>query len=185
MIARAFADLQSQEDARSAFMAPDQDWSEVCEKITSVTRATALIDGRPYGVYFCRSKSELNSEDIEDLEWYCRDQWEQGWGEGYAHCPREGSGLGLYIHFWQDDGAPMLTREQLEAVHHTEHSMPAVTITEITPDTFWTLIAQAKDVCGQDQRAAAYWLKDRLVTMGPEQTLKFHSTQAARPEAAG
>ena len=101
MIARAFAELQSQEDARSAFTAPEQDWSEVCEKITSVTRATALIDGRPYGIYFCRSKSELNSEDIEDLEWYCRDQWEQGWGEGYAHCPREGSGLGLYIHFCQ------------------------------------------------------------------------------------
>ena len=87
MIARAFVELQSQEDARSAFITLDQDWSEICEKICSCTRSVEQINGRLYGVYSCRSSEELDSEDIKALEWYCRDQWEHGWGEGYAHCP--------------------------------------------------------------------------------------------------
>lgn len=165
--------LQSQEDARNAFTAPEQDWSEICEKIISVTRTTALIDGQPYGVYFCQSKGDLAPKEVDDLRWYCRNEWENGWGEGYAHCPSEGPGLGLYIHFWQDDSAPLLTREQLEAVQKAEQCRPA--IKEITPDTFWTLLAQAKNVCGNDQKAAAYWLTERLLELDPEQVLNFHS----------
>ena len=60
--------LQSQEDARNAFTAPEQDWSEICEKIISVTRTTALIDGQPYGVYFCQSKGDLAPKEVDDIE---------------------------------------------------------------------------------------------------------------------
>lgn len=165
--------LQSQEDARHAFTAPNLDWSEICEKIISVSRVTALIDGRPYGVYLCRSREELDPKEMDDLKRQCRELWEHGWGEGYAHCPGEGSSLGLYIHFWQDDSAPMLTREQLEAAQKVEQGMTPVT--EVNPDTFWTLLAQAKGVCGDDQKAAAYWLTERLLELGPEQALNFHS----------
>lgn len=165
--------LQSQEDARHAFTASELDWSEICEKIISVSRVTARIDDRPYGVYLCRSKEELEPKEVDDLKRQCRELWEHGWGEGYAHCPREGSSLGLYIHFWQDDSAPLLTREQLEAVQKAERNRPAVT--EVTPDTFWTLLAQAKDICGGDQKEAAYWLTERLLEMGPEQALNFDS----------
>ena len=48
------------------------------------------------------------------------------------------------------------------------------TITEINKDTFWTLIAQAKEHCGQDLEAFTQWLIDRLVSMGPEQAQNFH-----------
>ena len=47
------------------------------------------------------------------------------------------------------------------------------TITEVNKDTFWTLIAQAKEECGQDMDASTQWLIDRLVEMGPEQALSF------------
>lgn len=177
-IMNAFRELQLQEDARNAFTAPEQDWSEVCEKIVSLTRAVELIGGKPYGVFTCQSSGKLNAEEVADLKWHCRDQWEEGWGEGYAHCPREGVSSGLYIHFWQDDAAPLLTRDELEAVRSAEQEQPAVTspsIAEITPDTFWTLLAQAKAACDGNQRAAVYWLTERLLAMGPEQALNFHS----------
>lgn len=164
--------LQPQEDARDAFTAPDQDWDDICEKIVSLTRTVELVNGRPYGVFTCRSKGRLGPDDLEALDWHCRDQWENGWGEGYAHCPAEGPGLGLYIHYWQDEDAPLLTRAELEAAQAVRQSGPAVT--EINKDTFWTLLAQAKEVCGQDQDAAAFWLTERLLVLGPEQILNFH-----------
>ena len=175
-------ELQSQEDARNAFTAPEQDWSEICEKICSCTRSIELINGRLYGVYSCQSHGELDPEEVDALKWHCRNQWDQGWGEGYAHCPRESPGKGLYIHFWQDDGAPFLNKEQVEAIRNTERSEPA--ITEITPDTFWTLIGQAKDTYGQDQRSSAYWLTEQLLAMGPEQALNFHSIMHGYMESA-
>ena len=173
MIMKAFRALQSQEDARDAFVSPDQDWSEVCDKIVSLTRTVEVVDGRLYGVYTCRSQGELRPNELDDLEWYCHDQWENGWGEGYACCPCEGAGLGLYIHFWQDADGPLLAREELEGPRSAPLLGPAVT--EITPDTFWTLLDQARTACDGSQRAAAYWLTERLISMGPEQVMHFHS----------
>ena len=34
IIMNAFRAIQPQEDARNAFIAPEQDWSEICEKIS-------------------------------------------------------------------------------------------------------------------------------------------------------
>ncbi len=47
------------------------------------------------------------------------------------------------------------------------------TVTEISKDTFWVLIGQAKEQCGQDMDAFAQWLEDRLMEMSPEQALNF------------
>lgn len=171
-IMNSFREIQPQEDARNAFIAPEQDWSEVCEKIVSLTRAVEAVNGTLHGVYTCRSRGELNQEESESVKWHCRDQWEQGWGEGYAHCTADGSGLGLYIHYWQDAEAPLLIREELEAALDAQRSAPA--IAKIDKDTFWTLIDQAKTDCGSGQRAAAYWLRERLLAMNPEQALRFH-----------
>ena len=106
--------LQSQEDARNAFTAPEQDWSEICEKIISVTRTTALIDGQPYGVYFCQSKEDLAPKEVDDLRWYCRNEWENGWGEGYEQRPHRTSYGELYISFWQNKDFFILTKEEME-----------------------------------------------------------------------
>lgn len=48
-------------------------------------------------------------------------------------------------------------------------------VTEVTKDTFWTLIDQARKRCGQDLDAAEKWLVERLVSMGPEQAQNFHN----------
>ena len=185
---RVLGELQSQEDARHAFTAPQQDWYEISKKIISVIRGVTLVNNRPYGLYLYRSRSALAPKEIENLKWYCRDQWEHGWGEGYAHCPREGASLGLYIHFWQDAAAPMLTREQMRQSEHQRITVEKVQslspVTEITPDTFWTLLAQARTACDGDRRAAAYWLTDRLLTLGPEQAMNFHSIMQGYMESA-
>ena len=47
-------------------------------------------------------------------------------------------------------------------------------ITEINTDSFWKLIQSAKETCGQDMDAMMDFLKDRLVSMGPEQAQNFH-----------
>ena len=51
--------------------------------------------------------------------------------------------------------------------------MSNLSITEINKDTFWELIAQAKEHCGQDQDTYAQWLVDRLTALGPEQALRY------------
>lgn len=171
--------LQFQEDARHAFTTPEQDWSDICEKIVSLTRTIEVVNGRLYGAFTYESTGRLDPQELNSLKWYCRDQWENGWGEGYAYCPREGIKLGLYIHFWQDSAAPLVTLAELRQEEQrraaAEKRQRLSPVTEITPDAFWTLLAQAKEVCDGNQKAAVYWLVEQLVTMGPEQALNFHS----------
>ena len=57
-------------------------------------------------------------------------------------------------------------------------------ITEINKDTFWKLIQSAKETCGQDMDAMMDFLKDRLVSMGPEQAQNFHDTLNAYEDLA-
>lgn len=47
-------------------------------------------------------------------------------------------------------------------------------ISEINQDSFWDLIHEAKNACGQDMDAMLAYLKDRLVSMGPTQAQNFH-----------
>lgn len=47
-------------------------------------------------------------------------------------------------------------------------------ITEINQDSFWDLIHEGKNACGQDMDAMMTYLKERLVSMGPAQAQNFH-----------
>ena len=47
-------------------------------------------------------------------------------------------------------------------------------ITEINKESFWDLIHEAKNACGQDMDAMLAYLKDRRVSMGPTQAQNFH-----------
>ena len=40
-------------------------------------------------------------------------------------------------------------------------------ITEINKESFWDLIHETKNACGQDMDVMLAYLKDRLVSMGP------------------
>lgn len=46
---------------------------------------------------------------------------------------------------------------------------------EMNKETFWNLIAQAKEKCGQDLAASADWIKEQLLFMGAQQALDFHN----------
>ena len=57
-------------------------------------------------------------------------------------------------------------------------------ITEINKDSFWKLIQSAKETCGQDMDAMMAFLKDWLVSMGPEQAQNFHDILHAYEDLA-
>ena len=46
-------------------------------------------------------------------------------------------------------------------------------VAEINKDTFWELISQAKEYCGQDTDTFAQYLEERLTAIGAEQALRF------------
>lgn len=47
-------------------------------------------------------------------------------------------------------------------------------IMEIKKETFWQLIEETKNQCGQDMDASISWIKKELLSMPPEQSLQFH-----------
>ena len=57
-------------------------------------------------------------------------------------------------------------------------------ISEINKESFWDLIHEAKIACGQDMDAMMDFLKDRLVSMGPEQAQNFHDILHAYEDLA-
>ena len=77
-----------------------------------------------------------------------------------------------YRAFYQKicDGAVTRIKNQLEK----EIQNVKEPITEINRDSFWDLIHEAKNACGQDMDAMLAYLKDRLVSMGPTQAQNFH-----------
>lgn len=48
-------------------------------------------------------------------------------------------------------------------------------ITHIDKDSFWTLIAESKQCCGQNTELAADWLCEQLGGMFPEEIVRFHA----------
>ena len=50
---------------------------------------------------------------------------------------------------------------------------------EMNRETFWNLIAQAKEKCGEDMEALARWVEEQLLFMGAEQALRFNDLMYA------
>lgn len=57
-------------------------------------------------------------------------------------------------------------------------------ISEINKESFWDLIHEAKNACGQDMDAMLAYLIDRLVSMGPTQAQDFHDILHAYEDLA-
>ena len=77
---------------------------------------------------------------------------------------------------WDDaDPNVQLARETAPKSGKVRENAPIrAIVTEVSPDTFWTLIAEAKRVCGQDLNASAKWIEDQLLAMEPRQAQNFH-----------
>lgn len=57
-------------------------------------------------------------------------------------------------------------------------------ITEISKETFWQLIEETKNQCGQDMDALISWIRKELLGMPPEQSLQFHAIMHGYRDAA-
>ena len=170
----AIQNLRPQMDARNAFTNGTKSWERsLSPKITSLSQSVEKIDGRLYGVAVCQSRVPLGREEVQELKTYCQNEYDMGRQDGYAHCPRQAPHKGLYIHYWQDGGDRMLTRAELEAALDSGRISNQALVTEVNKDTFWTLIHEAKRLCGQDQDGAFHWLEDQLLMMGPQQAQNF------------
>ena len=55
---------------------------------------------------------------------------------------------------------------------------------EMNQETFWALLREAKDKCGQNLRAEADWITEQLLFMGSDQALAFHEIMDAYKELA-
>lgn len=165
---------QSQEAARGLFLQYTHGFEDVSEKVISIHHAVEQVEGRLYGVAVCYLREAPSSDELHDLKYYCREQFGEGWGEGYAHSPRKASDKGLYIHFWQDESDLLWTRSELDSALKAGQITNQPLVREINKDTFWTLIEEAKRLWGQDLDSSAKWLGDQLLMMDFRQTLNFY-----------
>ena len=169
----AIQKLQPQEEARSAFSQYAEWFEEVSGKIISIRHTVEQVQGRLYGVLICKSREPLLPEEIQDLKYECRDQFDSNWCSGFAKCPRSEPLADLYIHFWQESSDRLLTKSEFDAALESGQITNRQAVTEVTKDTFWTLIGETKRLCGQDLDTSALWLESQLLIMGPEQARRF------------
>jgi len=173
LVQSALQTVQPLEDARCAFCQHTGGYPGVNEKIVSLLHTTELVEGKLYGVTVCQSKGTLSPEEIDGLKSKCREQFDAGWGSGFAQCPHQGSHTGIYIHFERNSGDPLLTRAELDAALKAGRVSNEPVVTEVNKDTFWTLIQEAKRLWDQDLDGSAQWLESQLLMMGPEQARNF------------
>ncbi|MBQ9346278.1 MAG: DUF4240 domain-containing protein [Oscillibacter sp.] len=148
--------------------------------------AYAHMTGRPF-------HSGLNAEEYHALTEELRR--EIVYGEG-IHYPYEWRDVATYLprlcakyltrdalewnighrKLWDNaDPSVQLARNTASKSKKVRLDAPIRAMVEtITPDTFWTLLAEAKRVCGQDLNASAKWLEDQLLAMDPRQARNFH-----------
>lgn len=170
----AIRKLQPQEEARSIFCQYTDACEGVCGKVVSISHTVEQIGARLYGVAVCKSREALSPDDIHAVKYHCREQYGEGWAEGYTCCLGETPDQKLYIHFWQDESDRLLTKAELDTAMEAGQITDQAVVQEIDKDTFWTLIEAAKRCWGRDLDCSAKWLEDQLLMMGPQQSGKFH-----------
>ena len=84
------------------------------EKVLSLFPSVEEVDGVLCGVAVCQVTGTLTPAELEELKEFCSSQYADGWGEGYAQCPRHTADGELYVNFWQDNSFSILTKKELE-----------------------------------------------------------------------
>ena len=83
------------------------------EKVISVFPSVEEVDNRLYGVAVCQIRGELSPNELDELREYCHAQFVDGRGGSFTQCPRHTEYGELYVSFWQDGGAVLLTKDEL------------------------------------------------------------------------
>ena len=115
MILQRIEDRQTQFRSPRGLMADFDGLDYVDDKVFSVFPSVEEVDGQLYGVAVCQLKGRLSPGELEELKEFCAGQFSYGWGEAFTQRPHRTEHGNLYVSFWQDSGAAILTREELEA----------------------------------------------------------------------
>ena len=110
-------------DAKRGLMADFDGLDYVGNKVYSMFPAVEEIDGELYGVAVCQVKRELNPGELEQLKEFCAGQFSYGWGENLREYPCQTEQGELRISFWQDSGATILTKEEMEVPRMPIHPL--------------------------------------------------------------
>ena len=115
VILQGIEDEQMPEEEERGLMAYFDGSDTVNEKVTSLFPSVEVIDGELYGVAVCQISGTLTPDEMRELKDYCRSQYCDGWGEGFAQRPRRTEYGELYVSFWRDNSTDILTKEEMEA----------------------------------------------------------------------
>ena len=115
MILQRIEDRQTQFRSPRGLMADFDGLDYVDDKVFSVFPSVEEVDGQLYGVAVCQVKDRLSPGELEELKEFCAEQFSFGWGEDIREQPYATDYGDLYVGFWQDSGATILTKEELEA----------------------------------------------------------------------
>ena len=98
--------------------------STVDKKVVSFFPSVEVVDGELYGVAVCQIRGTLNADELAELKEYCRSQYNDAWGEGFAKHPRRTRHGNLYVSFYVDNADSILTKDEMEAARAPSRPSP-------------------------------------------------------------
>lgn len=114
VILQGIEDERMPEEEERGLMAYFDGTDAVNEKVFSLFPTVENMDGVLCGVAVCRISGMLTPGELAELKEYCAAQYNDSWGEGFAQRPRHTEYGDLYVSFYTDSGASILTKEELE-----------------------------------------------------------------------
>lgn len=113
VILHGIEDEQMRSEEERGLMAYFDGPDAVNEKVVSIFPSVETVDGELFGVAVCRISGTLSSDELAELKEYCRSQYTDGWGEGFAQRPRRTEQGDLCVSFYIDGSDSLLTKEEL------------------------------------------------------------------------
>lgn len=142
----------------------------VGKKVRALHPAVEELDGKLWGVAVCEASEFLSNAEIYELKSFCEGQYGNAWGDVVRMRKQAVPGGDLEVRFWQSNAFRMKTEREMGLV---KPPADKTTITHIDKDSFWALIAESKQCCGQNTELAADWLCEQLQALPPEEIVRF------------
>ena len=116
VILRGIKDGQFSEEAEMGLMIYYDGPSAVDEKVISLFPSVEELDGVLCGAAVCQVRGKLTPGELEELKEYCHSQYNDAWGEEFRERARHTEYGDLYVSFYTDSSASILTQKELERV---------------------------------------------------------------------
>lgn len=114
VILRGIEDGQFSEEAERGLMIYYDGPSAVDEKVISLFPTVEDLDGMLCGVAVCQIRGKLSPDELAELKEYCAAQYNDAWGVEFRERAQHTEYGDLYVSFYTDSGASILTKEELE-----------------------------------------------------------------------